>query len=255
MTFNNYGRKAVSYEKQMQIAENKTKVEMTLDRIRSHLPQAIIHNVETDSLCKQLTSVVGFPNENDWFIDAKQGPKTKAQKRMMENIELINTCAQDGIKMNFLVDMERKKYISACKDEDIGLSLCSLYPVNASKPIVLLTDENQHLGLYAYVGIPSNEGLAYIFSKENTGSLFVQLQEYHFLSLRKDPVHNFDHGLLLSYNPEWGWKNISFSIILKENQNMVRQLFDSVRSPANPLEQPDSSKMNVGTTNYFSPWK
>ncbi len=255
MQFNNYGRKAVSYEKQMQIAENKKKVEMTLDCIRSHLPHAIIHNVETDSLCKQLASVVDLANGNDCFINMKQGPKTKDQKRMMENIELINTCAQDGIKMNFIVDMERKKYISAYKEEDIGLSLCSLYPVNASKPIVLLTDESQRMGLYAYVGVPSNEGLAYIFSKDDTGSLFVQLQEFHFLSLRKDPVHNFDHGLLLSYNHEWGWKNISFSIILKENQDMVRQLFDSVRSPMNPMEQPDSSKINMGTADCFCPWQ
>lgn len=151
--------------------------------------------------------------------------------------------------------MENKRYLSACKDEDIGVCLCSLFPTNASKPIILLADETQRLGLYAYIGTPAKEGVAYLFSKEKMGSLFVQLQEFHLLSLRKDPVHNYDHGLLLSYNPDWGWKNISFSIILKENQDMVRQLFDSVRSPMKFIEQPNRDEVNKGAVNHFCAWQ
>lgn len=75
------------------------------------------------------------------------------------------------------------------------------------------------------------------------------------MSLKKDPVHNYDHGLLLSYNPEWGWKNISFGIILKENQDMVRQLFDSVRDPMKPVDLPDSSRMNTETMKHLYPWQ
>lgn len=254
MPFNNYAPKTVSYEKQIQIAENKAKVEMTLDPIRSYLQCATIFNVETDSLFKQIASVVDLSNRSNFFIDQRQGPQTEAQKAMMNNISLINDYAQDAIKMNFIVDMERKKYISACKDEDIGSCLCCLYPVNATKPILLLTDESQRLGLYAFVGTPSKEGVAYLFAKEKAGSFFIQLQEFHFLSLKKDPVYNYDHGLLLSYNPEWGWKNISFGIILKENQDMVRQLFDSVRNPMKPVELPDSNRMNTETVKHSYPW-
>ena len=50
MQFKKYVQKTVSYEKQMQIAENKTKVEMTLDPMRSYLQGVNIFNVETDSL-------------------------------------------------------------------------------------------------------------------------------------------------------------------------------------------------------------
>lgn len=255
MQFKNYAHKTVSYEKQMQIAENKAKVEMTLDPMRSYLQYANIFNVETDSLYKQIASVVDLSNRSNYFIDLQQGPQTEAQKKMMYNIEHINDYAQEGIKMNFIVDMEKKKYLSAAKDEEIGTCLCCLYPVNATRPILLLADENQRLGAYAYVGTPSKEGVAYLFAKEKAGSFFIQLQEFHFLSLKKDPVHNYDHGLLLSYNPEWGWKNISFGIILKENQEMVRQLFDTVRNPMKPVEQPDSDEMNVGTVNHSCPWQ
>lgn len=251
MTFNNYGRKAVSYEKQMQIAENKEKVEMTLNCIRSYLPRAIIHNAETDVLCKEIASVVDITNENNCFLDARKAPQTEAQKDMMSNIYVIDDCAKREIKMNFIVDMEDKQYLSASKDKDIGTCLCLLYPLNASKPIILLADENQHMGLYAYVGAPSKEGVAYIFSKDKAGAFFIPLQEFHFLSLRKDPVYNYTHGLLLSYNTDWNLKNISFSIILKENQDMVRQLFDSVKSPANTTEQPNSGQMSTGTY----PWQ
>ena len=45
MQFKNYARKTVSYEKQMQITENKAKVEMTLDPLRSYLQCANIFNV------------------------------------------------------------------------------------------------------------------------------------------------------------------------------------------------------------------
>ena len=120
---------------------------------------------------------------------------------------------------------------------------------------MLLTEEDQRLGMYAYVGTPSKEGVAYLFAKEAAGSFFIQLQEFHFLSLKKDPVHNYDHGLLLSYNPEWGWKNISFGIILKENQDMVRQLFDSVRNPTKPVELPDSNRMNTEAAKHSYPWQ
>lgn len=255
MQFNNYACKTVSYEKQMQIAENKARVETTLGCIRTHLPYAIIHNVETGSLCKQIMSVVDLSNASNWFIDLRQGPKTEAQKNMMNNIELINVCTQNRIKMNFIVDMEGKKYLSACKDEDIGVCLCCLYPVNASKPIILLTDKDQRLGLYAYVGTPSKEGVAYLFAKEQIGSFFIQLREFHFLSLWKDPVHPYDHGQFLSYNYDWGWRNISFSIIMKENQDMVRQLFDSVRSRVQPVLQANSGEMNMGTVNCYRPWQ
>lgn len=255
MQFKKYTQKTVSYEKQMQIAENKTKVEMTLDPMRTYLPCAYIFNVETDSLCKQLAPIVGTSNKSNYFVDPIQGPQTEAQKKMMYNIEHINDDAQDRIKMNFIVDMEKKKYLSAAKDEDIGTCLCCLYPVNAAKPILLLAEEDQHLGLYAYVGKPSKEGVAYLFAKEKAGSFFIQLQEFYFLSLKKDPVHNYDHGLLLSYNPEWGWRNISFGIILKENQDMVRQLFDSVRNPTKPIEQSDSHEMSMETASHSCPWR
>lgn len=255
MQFKNYARKTVSYEKQMQITENKAKVEMTLDPIRSYLQCANIFNVETDSLYNQIASVVDTSNRSNYFIDQQQGPQTEAQKKMIYNIEHISDYAQDGVKMNFIVDMEKKKYLSAAKDEEIGACLCCLYPVNASKPIILLTEEDQRLGLYVYVGTPSQQGSAYIFAKEKAGSFFIQLQEFHFLSLRKDPVHNYDHGLLLSYNPEWGWKNISFGIILKENQGMVRQLFDSVRNPMKPVELLDSNRMNAEVVKHSYPWQ
>lgn len=255
MQFNNFARKPVSYEKQMQIAENKAKVEMTLDPVRSYLQCANIFNVETDSLCKQIASVVNPSDRNNFFINPQQGPQTEAQKEMMYNITRIGDSAQEGIKMNFIVDMANKRYLSACKDEDIGVCLCCLYPVNASRPILLLMDETQRLGLYAYIGTPSKEGVAYLFAKEMAGSLFIQLQEFHFLSLRKDPVHNYHHGLLLSYNYEWGWKNISFAIILKENQDMVRQLFDSVRNPAKPFERPGSERMSMGYVKHSYPWQ
>ncbi len=255
MQFKNYARKTVSYEKQMQIAENKAKVEMTLDPLRSYLQCANIFNVETDSLYNQIASVGDLSNRSNYFIDLRHGPQTEAQKKMIYNIEYISDYAQEGIKMNFIVDMEKKKYLSAAKDEEIGTCLCCLYPVNATKPIMLLTEENQQLGLYVYVGTPSKEGVAYLFAKEKAGSFFIQLQEFHFLSLKKDPVHNYDHGLLLSYNPEWGWKNISFGIILKENQDMVRQLFDSVRNPMKPVELPDSSRMSAETVKHSYPWQ
>ena len=45
MQFKNYACKTVSYEKQMQITENKAKVEMTLDPLRSYLQCANIFNV------------------------------------------------------------------------------------------------------------------------------------------------------------------------------------------------------------------
>lgn len=234
MQFKKSIQKTVNYEKQMQIAENKAKVEMTLDPMRSYLQGVNIFNVETDSLYKQISSVVDLSSRSNYFIDQREGPQTEAQKKMMYNIERISDYAQEGIKMHFIVDMEKKKYLSAAKDEGIGTCLCCLHPVNAANSIMLLTEEDQRLGMYAYVGTPSKEGVAYLFAKEKAGSFFIQLQEFHFLSLKKDPVHNYDHGLLLSYNPEWGWKNISFGIILKENQDMVRQLFDSVRSPGLP---------------------
>lgn len=255
MQYKNYAFRTVSYEKQMQIAENKAKVEMTLDPIRSYLQCANIFNVETDSLYKQITSIVNIPDKSSYFIDLRQGPQTEAQKKMMYNIEHISDYAQEGIKMNFIVDMEKKKYLSAAKDEGIGACFACLYPLNATKPILVLTEEGQRLNLYTYVGTPSKEGVAYLFAREPAGSFFIQLQEYHFLSLKKDPVHNYDHGLLLSYNPEWGWKNISFGIILKENQDMVRQLFDSVRNPMKPLELPDNNKMSTGTVKRSYPWQ
>ena len=255
MQFKNYARKTVSYEKQMQIAENKAKVEMTLDPLRSYLQCANIFNVETDSLYKQIASVVDLSNRNNYFIDLRQGPQTEAQKKVMYNIEHISDYAQEGVKMNFIVDMEKKKYLSAAKDEEIGTCLCCLYPVNAAKPIMLLAEEDQRIGMYTYVGTPSQQGSAYIFAKEKAGSFFIQLQEFYFFSLKKDQVHNYDHGLLLSYNPEWGWKNISFGIILKENQDMVRQLFDSGRNPMKRVELPDSSRMNAETVNHSYPWQ
>ena len=255
MLFNNYPRKEVSFEKQMQIAENKTTVEMTLDCIRTHLPHALIYNAETDSLCNQISSVVDLSDKSSYFIDPQKGPQTEEQKKMMYNIEHINDYAQEGIKMNFIVDMANKKYLSACKDEDIGACLCCLYPVNASKPIMLLAEENQRMGVYVYVGTPFQKGVAYLFAKEKMRSFFIQLQEFHFLSLRKDPVHDYYHGLLLSYNPEWGWKNISFSIILKENQDMVRQLFDSVRNSTKPVELPDRNRLIAETVKHSYPWQ
>ena len=255
MQFKNYDRKIVSYEKQMQIAENKAKVEMTLDPIRAYLQGVNIFNVETDSLYKQISSVVDLSSRSNYFIDQRQGPQTEAQKKMMYNIERISDYAQEGIKMHFIVDMEKKKYLSAAKDEGIGTCLCCLHPVNAANSIMLLTEEDQRLGMYAYVGTPSKEGVAYLFAKEAAGSFFIQLQEFHFLSLKKDPVHNYDHGLLLSYNPEWGWKNISFGIILKENQGMVRQLFDSVRNPMKPVELLDSNRMNAEVVKHSYPWQ
>ena len=255
MQFKNYDRKIVSYEKQMQIAENKAKVEMTLDPIRAYLQGVNIFNVETDSLYKQISSVVDLSSRSNYFIDQREGPQTEAQKKMMYNIERISDYAQEGIKMHFIVDMEKKKYLSAAKDEGIGTCLCCLHPVNAANSIMLLTKEDQRLGMYAYVGTPSKEGVAYLFAKEAAGSFFIQLQEFHFLSLKKDPVHNYDHGLLLSYNPEWGWKNISFGIILKENQDMVRQLFDSVRNPTRPVELPDSNRMKAEAVKHSYPWQ
>lgn len=131
---------------------------------------------------------------------------------------------------------------------------CSVF----TAPILDFVEYRLHIILrraYTYVGTPSKEGVAYLFAKEKAGSFFIQLQEFHFLSLKKDPVHNYDHGLLLSYNPEWGWKNISFGIILKENQDMVRQLFDSVRDPMKPVELPDSSRMNAETVKHSYPWQ
>lgn len=255
MNFYNSNREAISYANQKRIAENKARVETTLNCIRTHLPSAIIHNVGTDSLYKQITSVVDLSNKNNWFIDQKYGAQTETQKEMMGNIQLINNCAQNGIKMNFLVDMEGKKYLSACKDENIGVCLCCLYPATASKPIILLADEDQQLGLYAYVGTPSKEGVAYLFAKDQIGSLFVQLREFHFLSLWKDPEGNYDRGHLLSYNYDWGWRNISFSIILKESQDMVRQLFDSVRNSTGSVVQPNSNETNTETKNYPLPWE
>ena len=255
MQFKKYVQKTVSYEKQMQIAENKTKVEMTLDPMRSYLQGVNIFNVETDSLYKQISSVVDLSSRSNYFIDQREGPQTEAQKKMMYNIERISDYAQEGIKMHFIVDMEKKKYLSAAKDEGIGTCLCCLHPVNAANSIMLLTKEDQRLGMYAYVGTPSKEGVAYLFAKEAAGSFFIQLQGFHFLSLKKDPVHNYDHGLLLSYNPEWGWKNISFGIILKENQDMVRQLFDSVRNPTRPVELPDSNRMKAEAVKHSYPWQ
>ena len=86
MQFKNYARKTVSYEKQMQIAENKAKVEMTLDPLRSYLQCANIFNVETDSLYNQIASVVDISNRSNYFIDLRQGPQTEAQKKMTYNI-------------------------------------------------------------------------------------------------------------------------------------------------------------------------
>ena len=255
MQFKKSIQKTVNYEKQMQIAENKAKVEMTLDPMRSYLQGVNIFNEETDSLYKQISSVVDLSSRSNYFIDKREGPQTEAQKKMMYNIERISDYAQEGIKMHFIVDMEKKKYLSAAKDEGIGTCLCCLHPVNAANSIMLLTEEDQRLGMYAYVGTPSKEGVAYLFAKEKAGSFFIQLQEFHFLSLKKDPVHNYDHGLLLSYNPEWGWKNISFGIILKENQDMVRQLFDSVRSPTKPIEQANTDSMNMGNMKHSYPWQ
>ena len=185
MQFKNYDRKIVSYEKQMQIAENKAKVEMTLDPIRAYLQGVNIFNVETDSLYKQISSVVDLSSRSNYFIDQREGPQTEAQKKMMYNIERISDYAQEGIKMHFIVDMEKKKYLSAAKDEGIGTCLCCLHPVNAANSIMLLTEEDQRLGMYAYVGTPSKEGVAYLFAKEAAGSFFIQLQEFHFLSLKK----------------------------------------------------------------------
>ena len=255
MQFKKSIQKTVSYEKQMQIAENKAKVEMTLDPMRSYLQGVNIFNVETDSLYKQISSVVDLSSRSNYFIDQREGPQTEAQKKMMYNIERISEYAQEGSKKHFIVDMEKKKYLSAAKDEGIGTCLCCLHPVNAANSIMLLTEEDQRLGMYAYVGTPSKEGVAYLFAKEKAGSFFIQIQEFHFLSLKKDPVHNYDHGLLLSYNPEWGWKNISFGIILKENQDMVRQLFDSVRSPTKPIEQANTDSMNMGNMKHSYPWQ
>lgn len=248
MQFNKYYRKENSFEKQMQIAENEKKLEMTLDRINIHLPNAIIHNTETDSLCRHIASVADLSNTSPYFVNPQRGPQTKEQKEMMDEIRYIEYCVQEGIKMNFLVDMINKKYLSACKPEDIGTCLCCLYPVNASKPIMLLAEEDQKLDFCTYVGTPNQEGVAYLFVEDKVGSLFIQLQEFHFLSLRKDPVHNFHHGLFLSCNPEWGWKNISFSIILKENQDMVWQLFDSVKRSIIPRNQTNNNGMNVWDT-------
>jgi len=248
MQFKKYYRKEISFEKQTQIAENKEKLGMTLDRINIHLPNAIIHNTETDSLCRLIASVVDLSNTSPYFVNLRRGPQTKEQEEMMNKIEYIRDCAQEGIKMNFIVDMRNKKYLSACKPEDIGTCLFCFYPVNASKPIMLLAEDDQKRDIYTYIGTPNQEGVAYLFVDDKVGSLFVQLQEFHFLSLRKDPVHNFHHGLFLSYNPEWGWKNISFSIILKENQNMVWQLFDSVKSSIMPRNQTNNNGMNVWGT-------
>ena len=245
MQFNKYCRKEISFEKQTQIIENKEKLEMTLDRINIHLPNAIIHNTETDSLCRNIVSVADLSNTSPYFVNSRRGAQTKEQEEMVNQIEIIRYCAQDGIKMNFIVDMINKKYLSACKPEDIGACLCCLYPVNASKPIMLLAEEDQKLEFCTYVGIPDQEGVAYLFVDDKAGSLFIQLQEFHFLSLRKDPVHNYHHGLFLSCNPKWGWKNISFSIILKENQNMVWQLFDSVKSQIKPIEQTNRGGVSV----------
>lgn len=157
MQFKNYDRKIVSYEKQMQIAENKAKVEMTLDPIRAYLQGVNIFNVETDSLYKQISSVVDLSSRSNYFIDQREGPQTEAQKKMMYNIERISDYAQEGIKMHFIVDMEKKKYLSAAKDEGIGTCLCCLHPVNAANSIMLLTEEDQRLGMYAYVGTPSKD--------------------------------------------------------------------------------------------------
>ena len=65
MQFKKYVQKTVSYEKQMQIAENKTKVEMTLDPMRSYLQGVNIFNVETDSLYKQISSVVDLSSRSN----------------------------------------------------------------------------------------------------------------------------------------------------------------------------------------------
>jgi len=248
MQYNKCCRKEISFEKQTQIEKKKKKLEMTLDRINIHLPNAIIHNTETDSLCRNIASVADLSNTSPYFVNSRRGAQTKEQEEMVNQIEIIRYCAQDGIKMNFIVDMINKKYLSACKPEDIGACLCCLYLVNASKPIMMLAEENQRMGLSVYVGTPSQNGVAYLSAKEKMESLFIQLQEFHFLSLRKDPVHNYHHGLFLSYYPEWGWKNISFSIILKENQNMVWQLFDSVKRSIMLRNQTNNNGMNVWDT-------
>ena len=120
MQFKKSIQKTVNYEKQMQIAENKAKVEMTLDPMRSYLQGVNIFNVETDSLYKQISSVVDLSSRSNYFIDQREGPQTEAQKKMMYNIERISDYAQEGIKMNFIVDMANKKYLSAAKDEEIG---------------------------------------------------------------------------------------------------------------------------------------
>ena len=119
MQFKHYAEKAVSYEKKMQIEENRMKVEMTLDSLRSYLQCANIFNVEADSLYNQIASVGDLSNRSNYFIDLRHGPQTEAQKKMIYNIEHISDYAQDGVKMNFIVDMEKKKYLSAAKDEEI----------------------------------------------------------------------------------------------------------------------------------------
>lgn len=165
-------RKGVSYEKQMQIDENRRKVGMTLDCIRTHLPNAIVYSPETDSLPRLIASVVDLSGDSSYFIDHRKGPQTEEQRKMMFNIDRICDDAQDGIKMNFIVDMENGKYVSACKNEDIGTCLCCLYPVNATKPIILMTEENQQQGLYVYVGKPSQDGMAYLFTEDRNISFF-----------------------------------------------------------------------------------
>ncbi len=255
MQFNNFPRKEISYEKKMQIEENKEKVEMTLECIRVQLPYAVFYNSETDSLRELIASVADRSDDNGYFIDYRIGPQTKEQRKMMFNIEHISDLAQEGIKMNFIVDMENRRYVSACKDEDIGTCLCSLYPVNATKPVMLMSEENQRQGLYVYVGKPSQDGKAYLFAKDKKAPFFIQLQELHFLSLRKDAERNYYHGLLLSYNVAWGWRNISFSIILKENQEAVWQMFDSVRSAMQPVGQTNSAGSGMGDRSYSYPWQ
>ncbi len=247
--------KVVSYEKQMQIEENKEKVEMTLECIRVHLPNAIVYNPEKDSLPRLIASVADRSDNSGYFIDYRIGPQTKEQRKMMFNIEHISDFAQEGIKMNFIVDMENRRYVSACKDEDIGTCLCCLYPVNATKPVMLMSEEDQRQGLYVYVGKPSQDGMAYLFAKDKNAPFFIQLQEFHFLSLRKDAERNYYHGLLLSYNVAWGWKNISFSIILKENQEAVWQVFDAVRSASQPAGQTNSAGSGMGDRSYSYPWQ
>lgn len=227
---------------------------MTLECIRVQLPYAVFYNSETDSLRELIASVVDLSGNSGYFIDYRIGPQAKEQRKMMFNIEHISDLAQEGIKMNFIVDMENRRYVSACKDEDIGTCLCSLYPVNATKPVMLMSEENQRQGLYVYVGKPSQDGKAYLFAKDKNVPFFIQLQEFHFLSLRKDAERNYYHGLLLSYNVAWGWKNISFSIILKENQEAVWQMFDFVRNAMQPVGQTNRENRGLEAANYSRPW-